>query len=261
MAELIILGSPGLLRTQELYDRELRRLKERGALQRKLQEIDKLRSFRRVYVMGCGRSGTWLLTHVMGAFNDTDIVRQELDVAYFGLMMTNYSALVIKRNAVAYQAIKEIPESIEIAYIVRHPFDVLTSQLPGSGRLYHISPDRWLGEMSALRYLVDTRRKNTKIVRYEDLVTDPVETQSDLAGFYGFDIRVPITEIATVSNNPTEGPGHRSRKLDVYSIHKHRHDHNKLQYLRVIRIALGKTLDWVGMSYNYDLSIFDEAVN
>jgi hypothetical protein len=261
MAELINLGSPGLPRAQELYDRELRRLKERGALQRKLQEIDKLRSFRRVYVMGCGRSGTWLLTHVMGTFNDTEIVRQELDVAYFGLMITKSSTLVIKRNSVAYQTIKEIPESIEIAYIVRHPFDVLTSQLPGSGRLYHISPDRWLGEMSALKYLVDTRRKNTKIVRYEDLVANPVETQSELAGFFCFGIGVPITEIATISNNPTEGPRHRDRKLDVYSIHKHRHDPNKLQYLREIRAALGQTLNWVGTSYNYDLSIVDEAVN
>jgi hypothetical protein len=249
------LPNPGNETAHELYASELRRLKGKGVLQRRLLEIDKIRSFRRIYVMGCGRSGTWILTHVMGTFNDTEVVRKELDVAHFGLFITKCSALVLKRDHVAYRGIEEIPESIEIAYIIRHPFDVLTSHLPGSGRPYHILPDRWFGEMKSLEFLLGTQRNNTKIIRYEDLVTDPVETQSDVASFFGLRIGVSINELYTVSNNPTEGPSHRARKLDIQSINKHRREPDKLKYLREIRPRLGRTLDWVGSTYNYDLSL------
>jgi hypothetical protein len=205
--------------------------------------------------MGCGRSGTWVLTHVMGTLAGADVVRQELDVAHFGLIVTRETALVIKRNAAAYKTIRTVPETIEIACIVRHPFDVLTSHLPGTGRLYHISPDRWLGEMDALRHLTDSRGMNAKIIRYEDLATDPVAGQSELAGFFRLGIGLPITELRTVSNNPSEGPSHRDRRLDPHSIHKHRRDAAKLKYLAEIRPALGETLDWVGATFGYDLSI------
>ena len=255
MVALISLPNPGNEPAHELYEKELRRLKGKGALQRRLLEIDKIRSFRRIYVMGCGRSGTWLFTHVIGTLKDTEVVRKELNIAHFGLFVTKCSALVLKRDKLAYQAIEEIPESIEIAYVIRHPFDVLTSHLPGSGRPYHILPERWLGEMKSLGFLLDTQRKNTKIIRYEDLVTHPVEIQSDVASFFGLRIGVSIHELNTVSNNPTEGPTHRARKLDTLSINKHRREPNKLKYLREIRPKLGPTLDWVGSTYKYDLSL------
>jgi hypothetical protein len=255
MVELISLPNPGNEPALQLYERELRRLKGKEALQRRLLEIDKIRSFRRIYVMGCGRSGTWLLTHLIGTFKDTEVVRKELNIAHFGLFITKCSALVLKRDHVAYQAIEEIPESIEIAYIIRHPFDVLTSHLPSSGRPYHILPERWLGEMKSLEFLLDTQRKNTKIIRYEDFVTNPVEIQSDVASFFGLRIGVSINELYTISDNPAEGPTHRARKLDMQSINKHKREPNKLKYLREIRPGLGRTLDWVALTYNYDTSL------
>lgn len=260
MAEFINLGGSGPPLTEARCEAELRRLTEPGALQRRLQDIDKARSFRQIYILGCGRSGTWLLTHVIGTLSDVDVLREELEIAYFGLLTTQQSALAFKRNAGAYRTIKAIPETIEIAYVIRHPYDVLTSHLPGSGRPYHILADRWLGEMEALKHLVDTGRRNVKIIRYEDLVANPVETQSDLAKFFGLSIATPITELVTISNNPTEGPKHRYRKLDVSSINKHQHDVGKLSYLRNIRTSLGQMLEWVGSNYDYDISILEKAV-
>jgi hypothetical protein len=240
---------------QELYERELSRLKEPNALERQLADIDKIRPFRRIYVMGCGRSGTWVLTHVMGTFKDTDTVLKELVFENFGLFATSRAVLILKRDHLAYQRIQNIPERIEIAYIVRHPFDVLTSHLPTSQRPYHILPQRWLGEMTALRYLTETGRKNTKIIRYEDLVTDPRDAQSDLADFFGLSAGVSIDELHTISNNPSEGPMHRFRTLDINSINKHKRDPQKLKYLKEVRPQLDEILEWVGSVYHYDVSL------
>jgi len=255
MPSRIILPNPRNEPLQKLYEKELSRLREPKALERQLTDIDKVRQFRRIYVMGCGRSGTWLLTHVMGTLKDTDVVRNELSLEYFGLIVPSSQVLVLKRDSIAYQRIEQIPKCIEIAYIVRHPFDVLTSHLPTSRRPYHILPQRWLGEMTALRHLKDTERKDTKIVRYEDLVSNPRETQSDLANSFGLCVGVSIDELRTVSNNPSEGPMHRARKIDMNSVNKHKRDPEKRKYLTEIRPGLGLMLEWVGKVYHYDISL------
>jgi len=257
VAKQLILPNPRNEALQNLYDKELSRLNEPGALEERLTEIDKIRSFHRIYVMGCGRSGTWLLTNLMGTFQDTDVVRKETVFEYFGLLVTSCSTLVLKRDKDAYRRVAKLPESIKIAYIIRHPFDVLTSHLPRSNRPYHILPDRWLGEMAALRHLVDAGRANTKIIRYEDLASKPVETQTDLGDF--FDLRAGMTMSAfyTFSNNPTEKTATTGspRTIDIDSINKHQRDPKKLDYLKAINPKLGKMLEWVGQTHNYDVSL------
>src|SRR5947199_1870662 len=42
-----------------------------GRLAARLEEIDDIKKIQRIFVMGCGRSGTWLLTGLMATFNDT----------------------------------------------------------------------------------------------------------------------------------------------------------------------------------------------
>jgi hypothetical protein len=255
MVKQIILPNANNEPVQALYEKELRRLKQPGALQQRLADIDNRKSHRRIYVMGCGRSGTWLLTHAIATFFGVEVVPRELPLEYFGLLMTDSSALVLKRDNAAYQRVKQMPASIEIAYIVRHPYDVLTSHLPGSGRPYHILPERWVGELTALRHLVDSQKKNVKIVRYEDLVRRPVESQNKVGHFFRLKIRVPIDTIYTASNNPSESPLHQSRKIDVSSIDKYKLDPAKLAYLARIKPQLGEVLDWVGKTYDYDLSL------
>ena len=95
---------------QALYEKELRRLKQPGASQQRLADIDNRKSLRRIYVMGCGRSGTWLLTHVMATFSGVEVVPRELPVEYFGMLMTDSSVLVLKRNQAAYQWTQQIGE-------------------------------------------------------------------------------------------------------------------------------------------------------
>jgi hypothetical protein len=255
MASEISLPNPKNEPRQTLFEQELLRLRDPAALVRRLADIASRRSFRRIYVMGCGRSGTWILTHVMGTFKETDVVLEELAFEYFGLLTTSSAVLVFKRDHVAYQRIEQLPECIEIAWIVRHPFDVLTSHLPSSRRPYHILPHRWLGEMTALRHLLATGRKQTKVIRYEDLVMHPRDTQSALGDFFGLSKAVPIENLHTISSNPSEGPKHRARTLDADSIGKHKRDPEKMRYLREIKPELGELLDWVSATYHYDVSL------
>lgn len=255
MVKQIVLPNANNEPVQRLYEKELWRLKRPGALQQKLAEIDNRKRLRRIYVMGCGRSGTWLLTHLMTTFSGVEVVPRELPVEYFGLLISDRSVLVLKRDSAAYQGTREMPARVEIAYIVRHPYDVLTSHLPGTGRLYHILPERWVGELTALRHLVDSQKKNVKIVRYEDLVRRPVESQNKVGHFFRLKIRVPIDTIYTASNNPSESPLHQSRKIDVSSIDKYKLDPAKLAYLARIKPQLGEVLDWVGKTYDYDLRL------
>ena len=142
---------------------------------------------------------------------------------------------------------------IELAYIVRHPFDVLTSYLASSGRPYHILPPRWLGEMFALQYLVTSGRKNTKIVRYEDLVIQPVATQRELASYFNLRIKTPIDQFVTGSKDASGRIVWR--KIDQSSIGKHKSDPTKIEYLEKIKPQLGDTLKWVADTYHYDVSV------
>ncbi len=253
MAYIIGPATSDVRYTSDAYEKELKRLSQPGALEQHLNDINKVNNIRRLYVMGCGRSGTWLLTAVMNSFEGVDVIAKELSVEHFGLYGTDRSILIIKRDSSAYQRIKEIPSLIELVYIVRHPFDVLTSHLPRSGRLYHILPSRWLGEMVALQYLVTNRGKNTKIIRYEDLVCQPVATQTELASFFNLKINLPIDQVIT---------GHYEvsgkivpRKIDQRSIGRHRLDSTKIKYLGQIIPLLGDTLKWVADTYCYDVTL------
>jgi hypothetical protein len=67
--------------------------------------------------------------------------------------------------------------------------------------------------MMALRFLIETNMKNTKIIRYEDLAAHPQETQLQLAELFGLRIAFSMNEFRTMSNNPSEAENYRSRKL------------------------------------------------
>ena len=123
--------------------------------------------------------------------------------------------------------------------------------------LYHIKPDRWLGEMTALKALIEARRQNVKIVRYEDLVTDACTVQAQLAEFFGFEIESHVDDLPAVFNASAAADlaMHGLRKIDTNSIGKYKRDPRKIDYLRSIRPRLGSMIDWVSSEFSYDLSL------
>jgi hypothetical protein len=245
---------------QGALKRELAVLAIPGALQERLHRMDGQRKVQRIYIMGCGRSGTWLLTALMSTFDACHLVAKEVPVETFGVIAPQQPTLVLKRNLTAFEAIERIPEDIRILYIVRHPFDVLTSVNPvhpGAPGQYYISPARWLGEMLALQFLTETQRPNALVLRYEDLVRDPDQVQGFLAQQFGLRSKAAAHDVDVAFDAPPEArlAMHGLRKIDQESLHKYRQSETKLQYLRSIRPRLGRLLDWVSDTHGYDCSL------
>jgi hypothetical protein len=240
-----------------LKKEKLKKFYKNGALEARLTQIDGDRPIKRLYIMGCGRSGTWLLTAVMSTFKGVCVVSKEVPIDFFGQLSTTGDALILKRNSDAYQHIEKISERIGLVYIVRHPFDVLTSNNPQTKREYHIEPHRWLGEMLALKFLIEAQRKNVQIVRYEDLVTDGSKVQQQLAAYFGFEIASHIDDLPAVfkASSAADAAMHGVRKIDTRSIGKYKRNPKKIDYLRSIRPRLGSMLDWVGSEFSYDISL------
>lgn len=243
-------------------NKSLEYLKRPGRLERRLAKLDEGKAINRIFLMGCGRSGTWLLTAMMGSFADTAVVAKELPVEYFGIVKRDTGNLVLKRVWDSYEGVASIPERINILQIVRHPFAVLTSFNPFGRRKYHISIERWLGEMAALRSLIDHRRPNFQVVRYEDLVTAAPDVQGDIARKFNLVPMMSPEEAVTSFTAPTEASTamHGVRPIDGASLQKYREDVDKIAYLTSIRSDLGNTLDWVSDRFDYDLTLPDYGI-
>jgi len=243
--------------SEDLIKQELSALKNPAMLKSRLAKIDEAHDFRRIYVMGCGRSGTWLLAGLFATYADLEMVPQELGVEYFGLYTTKKKILLLKRDYAAHLRIEQIPACIEIVYIIRHPFDVLTSHNPATKRIYHIEPYRWLNEILALQYLLDSKRDHATIVKYEDLVQEPHNSQGFIAERLKLGINHPIEMLDKVfqPDAGTINAMHGLRPIDTNSIGKHKKDLAKIRYLKSIRPRLGRLLDWVGEEYGYDVSL------
>ncbi|MFO1120819.1 MAG: hypothetical protein U1F47_00620 [Hyphomicrobiales bacterium] len=115
------------------FHKEIAFLRQPGALERQMVLIDRgdrRQPLGRICVMGCGRSGTWLLTAVLSSFAGFDFGPEEVPLEYFGPVTTDRPVLVLRRDAMAHQRVEQIPDDIQIVFIVRHPFDVLTSHNP-----------------------------------------------------------------------------------------------------------------------------------
>lgn len=241
---------------QKSLNEELVKLSKSDNLRLRLAKNDEDKPLKRIYIMGCGRSGTWLLTALFSTFQDVCLVPNELPVEYFGVFSTDVPVLVMKRSSTSYQTIETIPPEVEIVMIVRHPYDVLTSHHPHFQKDFYIAPHRWLGEMLAVRYLLDIRRPNTMIIRYEDLVANPEGIQEEFSA--NFDIKpfAAANEIVSTFKSPAAAVAmHGLRPIDQNSVCRFRNDPNKMAHLRSIRPRLGSLLDWTAETFGYDISL------
>lgn len=207
----------------------------------------------RIFVMGCARSGTWLLTGIMSTFDDVHLLTGEGPVTRFAEVGASETVHVAKRDHVAFGWINLIPQEIKILAIIRHPFDVLTSYNPNSQREYHVTPLRWNLEMQALRWLVETKRPGAFIVRYEDLVTNPNGSQKTIADFFKLRIRIPASEYERSFQAPERAiiAMHGVRAPDVNSIGRWKRDPESVAYISGLAPNLRPQLDWVSRQFGY----------
>lgn len=236
----------------------VRRLEQPGALVARMADLDKGGIPRqRIYLMGCGRSGTWLLTSLMACFGDLDVIAKELPVEMFGLVRPGQANVLIKRAWDSYQRLDAIPPAVRILQIVRHPFDVLTSHNPVSKTTYHIPPDRWLGEMTALRRQADSLGDRLIDVTYENLVRDAAAVLARIGAAYGLSLVALPDEILRKGDLPAEAKVamHGVRPVDSRSVGRWRSDPQAIAHLRAIVPGLGEMLGWMAGRYGYDISL------
>lgn len=162
----------------------------------------------RIFIAGCARSGTTLMIKLMSSFSDTYALTScEKPFIFFDSIETDASNIVLKRDFDSHKMLKHLPQDIDLIYMIRHPFDVLTSFHPDfPNRKYYVSETRWRAEYSALRSLQEAQPDRKIIfIDYEDLVSDPDSVQQALANRFGLKFDKTFSEyVDHISTNSIE---------------------------------------------------------
>lgn len=110
----------------------------------------------KIFIAGCGRSGTTLMRHLFSSFDDCFIIKPESPFSVFEqyeeeIVRGNFGFAVAKRTAKTWKDLASIPDDIFVIAMVRHPFDVMTSYLKGSKNpeAFYIPPERWVNARAA----------------------------------------------------------------------------------------------------------------
>ena len=155
----------------------------------------------KIFIAGCGRSGTTLIRDLMGCFQDIYVLNEgeygESPFSRFSDISRSESHLVIKRTGECWKTLPTLPDDIELLYCVRHPFDVMTSIHPLTKHLrrFHITYERWEAEYNALRTLQGSQsHRNIFILKYEEIARNPNLVQKKIADHFGLTINHQFTE-------------------------------------------------------------------
>ena len=165
-----------------------------------------------IFVTGCARSGTSLLQRCMSTVSEPVYFWSENPLSKLYHERNNLSDgrhYVLKRTSGCHEHFANIPPQVRILHIVRDPGAVFTStvrQRPG----YYVSPERWKTEYEAFQGLERRHpQANLHVVRYEDLMSDPDETQRSIAT--NLDVSFDLLFTQYVERNPLD------KKIDKFT--------------------------------------------
>src|SRR5688572_18571719 len=155
----------------------------------------------KIFIAGCGRSGTTLIRDLMGCFHNTYVLNEgeygESSFSRFSDISHSESHAVIKRTGECWKTLPILPNDIELMYCVRHPFDVMTSIHPFTKHLrrFHITYERWEAEYNALKTLQKSQLyRSIFILKYEELVHNPNLIQEKIVDHFGLNIKHHFNE-------------------------------------------------------------------
>lgn len=165
-----------------------------------LTEMDGPHQRTRLFIAGCARSGTTMLLLMMKCFDDTHVELGEHPVSYFYRLNRDQSVHVLKRTYRCWKTLQNVPRSVKIVYMVRHPFDVLTSHHPNFKKKFYTSLERWTNEFDAFEKLQALRplQEDLFVVRYEDLIKEPLEIQRHMEDIWNLRSRTTFDRFPEV---------------------------------------------------------------
>lgn len=232
-----------------LLDRALGADPARLALHLAAQDGERPRQ--RLYVTGCGRSGTWLLLGMMTTFRDTAVLMAEAAVGRFARLTAAERVHVLKRAHDSHESLATIPPAIALLHLVRFPLDVLVSRHRDRDR--HVTPERWRAETAALRGLLAAGRAGLMVVRYEDLVREPDRVQAAIAERFALAPELPFSRFAERArfDGLTLEAMKGLRAPDTRSIGAWRRDPEAIAYCRTIWPAIAADVAWLCARFDY----------
>lgn len=140
----------------------------------------------RIHVVGSSpRSGTTLLHALVGSGFQVDGARDH-EKSIFEAPSEPCSAYVSKRprDALVARRILEIDPSVFLLHVARDPRDVVVSRHPARPDDYWTNLRIWKTYHAAARLAAPSSRY--RMIRYEDLVSDPDGIQDEIARFLPF---------------------------------------------------------------------------
>lgn len=140
---------------------------------------------RRLHVVGCHRSGTTLMTELLGNCFDID-GRAEHEQGLWEPIPDGHRVYLTKKppDTVRIHRVFLMDPELYVIAMIRDPRGVISSRHDSKPGVYFSSFWRWERYMEAIAALQDHPRYLT--VRYEDLVADPDAVQDRVARAFGF---------------------------------------------------------------------------
>lgn len=220
----------------------------------------------RVHIIGCARSGTSMLLSSFIAFENTIFYARECSVWAYPSLRESLAIFkkfklqdgpfycVTKRDALWWQtenveqlAAFAIQYKVRLISLVRDPRDVLTSRHSQGSTDYYVAPSTWAQCMAATDTLAARLKDHQEIitVRYEDVVTNPQNTQQLIESKLGMKVRSDVKSWSELKDNLSSAELGNSLARVITAMHK-------LRNFDPSSIAQWKT-DAVKASYVQDL--------
>lgn len=210
----------------------------------------------RAYLTGCGRSGTWLLTAILSSLETLRISDGECQLGEFAWMPNLPETQLVKRAHDAYLYFYSVPEDIKIIHVVRHPFDVLVSTHLAKKNL--ITLENLEAEHKAFFSKLQNR-KNTLVVKYEDIVKNVEEVQTEIESFLNLKSQHPFKDFHMYAHTHLSDlvmkSMHGLRPLDPSRLSSWKNSESELEFLRNLIKDSDGTLAQFAEHFDYEIDI------
>ena len=208
----------------------------------------------RVFLTGCGRSGTWLLAAMLSGIESLRMAPGETPLGEFLNLPNEPEIHLVKRTHDAYQHFDRISSNIMVIHVVRHPFAVLISKHLEKSN--YITLQRLEGEHRAFfSYLKD--RQNTLVLKYEDVVGSPEIVQAEVEKFLGAKSKHPFRDfyMSVDLEQHVIDAMHGLRPLDESSLNQWKNKPGAQDALRQIIKESDGTLHRFATHFDYEMEI------